>query len=140
MNDIQESHIMPSLDGISEYISNELFDQFVQILKERYKVKEKIEFSKCSMQPGWNVKFKKSNKSLCVIYPQQRYFTVMVVVGLKEKEDVEVYLLKASSILRDIYDKTQEGRGQRWLMIDLEDEGHLYEDVLKLIDIKMKKR
>lgn len=140
MIDIQESHIMPSLDEISEYISNELFDQFVQILKERYKVKEKIEFSKCSMQPGWNVKFKKSNKSLCVIYPQQRYFTVMVVVGLKEKEDVEVYLLKASSILRDIYDKTQEGRGQRWLMIDLEDEGHLYEDVLKLIDIKMKKR
>ena len=67
MNDIQESHIMPSLDGISEYISNELFDQFVQTLKERYKVKEKIEFSKCSMQPGWNVKFKKSNKSLCVI-------------------------------------------------------------------------
>ena len=140
MIDIQESHIMPSLDEISEYISNELFDQFVQILKERYKVKEKIEFSKCSMQPGWNVKFKKSNKSLCVIYPQQRYFTVMVVVGLKEKEDVEVYLLKASSILRDIYDKTQEGRGQKWLMIDLEDEGHLYEDVLKLIDIKMKKR
>ena len=140
MIDIQESHIMPSLDGISEYISNELFDQFVQILKERYKVKEKIEFSKCSMQPGWNVKFKKSNKSLCVIYPQQRYFTVMVVVGLKEKEDVEDYLLKASSILRDIYDKTREGRGQRWLMIDLEDERHLYEDVLKLIDIKMKKR
>ena len=140
MIDIQESHIMPSLDEISEYISNELFDQFVQTLKERYKVKEKIEFSKCSMQPGWNVKFKKSNTSLCVIYPQQRYFTVMVVVGLKEKEDVEDYLLKASSILRDIYDKTHEGRGQRWLMIDLEDEGHLYEDVLKLIDIKMKKR
>lgn len=140
MIDIQESHIMPSLDGISEYISNELFDQFVQTLKERYKVKEKIEFSKCSMQPGWNVKFKKSNKSLCVIYPQQRYFTMMVVVGLKEKEDVEDYLLKASSILRDIYDKTREGRGQRWLMIDLEDERHLYEDVLKLIDIKMKKR
>ena len=38
--------------------------------------------------------------------------------------------------LRDIYRQTQEGNGQRWLMIDLEDEDGLYDDLLHLIRIR----
>ena len=34
-----------------------------------------------------------------------------------------------------IYSQTQEGNGQRELMIDLEDKGELYDDVLRLIKI-----
>lgn len=34
------------------------------------------------------------------------------------------------------YHQTQEGNGQRWLMIDLEDEDELYKDLLRLIQIR----
>lgn len=38
--------------------------------------------------------------------------------------------------LQSIYEQTQEGNGQRWLMIDLEDKGGLYHDLLRLIQIR----
>ncbi|MCI8672926.1 MAG: hypothetical protein HFI89_05485 [Lachnospiraceae bacterium] len=38
--------------------------------------------------------------------------------------------------LQTVYGQTQEGNGQRWLMIDQEDKGRLYDDILKLIRIR----
>lgn len=35
----------------------------------------KIEYSKDVWIGGWNVKFKKSVKSLCAVYPKNKYFT-----------------------------------------------------------------
>lgn len=38
--------------------------------------------------------------------------------------------------LQDIYARIREGSGQRWLMIDLEDKGALYDDIFRLIEIR----
>ena len=38
--------------------------------------------------------------------------------------------------MREIYEQTQEGNGQKWLMIDLEDRDSMYQDVLRLIKIR----
>ena len=58
---------------------------------------------------------------MCTIYPRENYFTVLVVVGKKEKDAVKAILQEFNPILRDIYCQTKDGNGQRWLMIDLED-------------------
>ena len=55
-----------------------------------------MEFSSCSMESGWNVKFKKAGKTLCTIE------------------------------LQDIYHQINEGNGQKWHMSDLEDEDSSY--------------
>ena len=73
---------------------------------------------------------------MCTIYPRENYFTVMVVVGTKEKASVEEMLPKCTVGLQDIYHQTQEGNGQRWLMIDLETKDDLYHDLLQLIQIR----
>ena len=88
------------------------------------------------MERGWNIKFKKSGKSLCTIYPRESYFTVMVVVGRKEKAFVEAILEECTPQLREIYHQTKEGNGQRWLMLDLEDCEAMYQDILRLIAIR----
>lgn len=54
----------------------------------------------------------------------------------KEKPFVEKMLPECTDALSDIYSQTQEGNGQRWLMIDLEDQEGLYHDVLRLIRIR----
>lgn len=133
---LKERTFCPSLEEIAEAVRNPLFEMFCAKVKETYGVSEKIEFSSCSMEPGWNVKFKKSGKTLCTIYPREAYFTVMVVVGRKEKEAVEDMLPGSSAKVREIYQQTREGNGQRWLMIDLEDPDDSYEDVLRLIKIR----
>lgn len=136
MIDLQDRNHIPSMEELEDLIRNPLFGELCLEMEQRYGVCGKPEFSRCDWERGWNLKFKKSGKSLCVIYPRENYITVMVVVGAKEKGTVEEQLLELSPLLQDVYHHTKEGNGQRWLMIDLEDEGNVYRDVLKLIDIR----
>lgn len=136
MIDVKNIEYTPTLDEISAYIKNPLFDQFYQYMVSEYKTLSKIEYSKDVWLRGWNLKLRKAGKGLCVIYPKEHYFTVLVVVGKKEKEMVENVLPKLSNTMQDIYHNTKEGMGQRWLMIDIESNNDVYRDVLTLIRIR----
>ena len=136
MIDIKNYNYSPAIDEISDYIRNPLFDDFHQEIVKCYKAQHKIEFSKCSWEYGWNIKFKKSGKTLCTVYPRENYFTVLVVIGTKEKLVVESILSQLSPSVQEIYHQTKEGNGQRWLMINLEDKDQTYTDVLDLINIR----
>ena len=136
MIDLTNKSCHPSLEEIGQYTGNPVFMEFCSELKTTYAVQETIEYSSCSLEPGWNVKFKKAGKSLCTIYPRESFFTVMVVVGRKEKDSVEQILPECTPELLDIYRQTKEGNGQRWLMVDLEDRVALYRDLLRIIQIR----
>ena len=136
MIDLQDKSTCPTLEEIGEYVRNPVFMLLCSEIKDTYKCSEKIEYSSCSLEKGWNVKFKKAGRTLCTIYPRENYFTVMVVVSTKEKASVEEMLPKCTVELQDIYHQTQEGNGQRWLMIDLEVKDDLYHDLLQLIRIR----
>ena len=41
-------------------------------MDEEYKAVCRIEYSKDVWARGWNVKFKKAGKSLCVVYPKEK--------------------------------------------------------------------
>lgn len=134
--DIFDKAYCPSLSDIAAYVRNPLFQQFCEAVQNKYACTMKIEFSSCSWKHGWNVKCRKAGKTLCTIYPAEGFFTVMVVVGPKQKEAVEHTLSSFCSAIQDIYHHTKEGNGQRWLMIDLEDRDQRYLDTLRLIDIR----
>lgn len=136
MIDLQNKNIRPSLDEIAAFVGNPLFLTFCSQIKTLYACAEQIEYSSCSMERGWNIKFKKAGRALCTIYPREGYFTVMAVVGRKEKAPVEAILPDSSLAFQELYYQTKEGNGQKWLMIDLEDEDDLYQDVLQLIQIR----
>lgn len=136
MTNLRDKTARPTLEDIAAYVRNPVFRDLCAELTERYGCREAIEYSACSMEPGWNVKFKKSGRSLCTLYPRESFFTVMVVIGRREKEAVEAILPDCAPQLREIYAQTREGNGQRWLMIDLEDRDQMYRDVLRLIDIR----
>ena len=110
---LQDKTYCPTLDEIGDYIKNPVF-----------------------WEKGWNVKFRKSGKSLCTIYPRESYFTVLLVVGPKEKEPFESILPDCTPALQEIYSRTKEGNGQRWLMADLEDKDALYEDIFRFLEIR----
>lgn len=130
------NHI-PTKYEMNNYINNELWTDFCKYIKETYNIEPKFEFSKCSFEYGWNIKFKKGSKSLCTVYPRENYFTVMIVIGSKEKATFEEILPSLSSDLQQIYMTTKEGNGQKWLMIDLEDDDSRYADVKRILDIRM---
>lgn len=127
---------IPTEYEIKEYINNDLWETFCNYMKKTYNIMPKFEFSKCNWEYGWNVKFKKGSKSLCTVYLRENYFTVLVVIGKKEKDIVENKLSSFSNDIQQIYKETEEGNNQKWLMIDLEDKDKRYEDVKKIIEIR----
>lgn len=136
MVDLQNKQACPTLDEIAGYVENPVFLQFCSEIRNAYPCREKIEFSSCSWEPGWNIKWKKAGKTLCTVYPRKHSFAVMVVIGKKEKPFAEAVLAGCTPELQEIYARTKEGGGQRWLMVELESHGSLYQDVLRLIQIR----
>jgi hypothetical protein len=134
--DLKDLSYKPNIEEISAYIGIPLFDEFCKYMNNEYKPICKVEYSKDVWFPGWNIKLKKSGKSLCVIYPKEKYFQVLVVVGKKEKKQVEELLPHLSKEIQEIYRNTEEGNGQRWMMIELNSNNNVYKDTLKLIGIR----
>ena len=69
-----------------------LFDQLRTVLEEGYRVSPRIEYSRCSMEPGWNIKYKKSGRALCTIYPRAGFFTCMISIGKREEAACQLLL------------------------------------------------
>lgn len=136
MLDIKDINYQPNINEIINYVKNSLFNEFYNYIIDTYKAICKIEYSKDVYKKGWNLKLRKSGKSLCTVYPREKIFTVLIVVSQKEKERVEDLLPTFSSEVKKIYYQTKEGNGQRWLMIDLNFQDNIYQDVLSLIKIR----
>ncbi len=74
MIDLKDKKNCPTIEMISEYVGNPVFMQFCLEIKNTYKCIEKIEYSSCSWEKGWNIKFKKAGKTLCTVYPHEFFF------------------------------------------------------------------
>lgn len=140
MFDREDYNHAPDLAEISNYINNPLWDDFCSYLTETYRLQPTFDFSKCSWEPGWNVKFKKNGKSLCTLYPRENFFVALIVIGQKEKPALEEILSSLSSDIQQLYHETEEGNGQKWLMIELEDNDKRYDDLKRMIKIRSGKK
>lgn len=49
----------PSLEQVTEYINNPLWTDFNNRIQFTYRTRPCMEYSRCSMQAGWNIKYKK---------------------------------------------------------------------------------
>jgi hypothetical protein len=139
-NEIFDAGHIPSGDDIRGYLgeAKSSWDELTAYIEEAYQVKPQIAYSKCSAQPGWNVKYRKSSKSLCTLYPMAGYFIALVVVGSKEEEEVKSGMDSGlfTTYVKDIYDKTAYSAIGRWLMIEVKDKPVL-NDIKYLLGIRI---
>ena len=126
---------VPDMDTITAAVATPLWDDLLAHIEETYQAKPQIEYSGCGAAPGWNVKYKKSGKGLCTLYPHQGRFIALVVIGQKEKAETELALPTFTDYTRTLYQNTKEGMGQRWLMFNVGDAAVL-QDVKSCIAIR----
>ena len=50
--------IEPQIELIGEFINSPLWDELRSFIEGTYEVQPSIEYSKCSLETGWNVKYK----------------------------------------------------------------------------------
>ena len=127
----------PALSDIGAWVNNPAFEELLAWMGETYGVEPSIEFSKCSLDKGWNVKYKKGSKSLCVLYVRSGAFAAMVTLGAKQLLELEPLLETFSDSFRRLYEKTSLFNGGKWLLVDVKGPEQL-EEVQRLILMKAK--
>lgn len=140
MIDITDRNHQPSIKEISDCIGNPLFHKLYGHMRDGMDALYSVDYSGDRLLLGWNIRFYKGGRTLCRLYPKKGYFSVLVVIGRKEKARVEAELTQMCGVMRDIYESTKEGMGQRWLLIDLHTEDALFQDVQRLVSIRRESR
>lgn len=129
----------PGFEEIGAVLQNPLWDGLNAHLEETYGVTPNVEYSVCSGAPGWNVKYKKSGRSLCVLYPNLEWFTCLVCIGPKEQMEAELLLHTCTQYTRELYESSGGVNGTRWMMLAVTSP-EILEDVKDLISLRVKKR
>jgi hypothetical protein len=138
MDMIQNRENEPTMPEICEYITGEartLWQEFVTNVEEEFQTAPKFAFSVCAAKPGWNVKYKKSGKALCTLYPERDAFVALVVLGAKDMVLFEGVCGDYAPSINQQYKKTATFNGTKWMMIQIKDR-ETANDVLKLIRLK----
>lgn len=128
---------MPAMEDIEKFVDMHILKGFGQYLEETYMAQMKIEYSNCSAQRGWNIKYKKGSKAVTTIYPMEGYFIALVSVSPKNEPEAELLLHSLTEYTQKLYKKARAlPRMGRWLMIEVRDAAIL-NDVKRLIGIKI---
>lgn len=108
-----------ALSEMSARVNHPLWEGLCTHLITVYQAKPVMEYSKCSLQPGWNVKFKKSGRTLCTLYPATGAFKALLVIGTAERLPFEMELPLMTEYMQCLYQQTKTGMDQKWLMVDV---------------------
>ncbi len=135
-NDLFNKEKEPSDKEIKEFVDTLLYNDLDNYLKETYKVRPKLFYSSCSMDngywKGWNIKYKKSGKSLCTLYPKQGYFTALITVSAKEISEDDVLILLRDDYMKNLFQRTKAGTNGKSLPIEVRSE-KILNDIKNLI-------
>ncbi len=104
-------------------------------MENGFRVAPRLEYSACTGQKGWNIKYKKSSRSLCTLYPMAGHFIALVVIGSREEAYIPAVLPVLSECTQALYNRTPFSLGGRWLMIHVKDEQTL-NDLLSLVKLR----
>jgi hypothetical protein len=138
-NEMFPKATQPNLTQIDAYTGTPLWGQLRTWLEQRYGAQPRVEHSTCSGAPGWNVKYKKSGRALCTLYPRHGYFISLIAVGPSEVAEADMLLPLFSDYLQALYRRAAPMNSARWLMIEVT-EPSILTDVERLIELRAKKR
>ena len=86
---------------------------------------------------GWTVRYRRSGKTLCSLFPEKGSFTILLVFGKNEIQKFEELKFEFSQEIVQLYENTKKLHDGKWLWIRVHKSEDL-EDVKMLIVIKKK--
>ncbi len=138
-NDLFSKEHEPSDRETKEFIRSPLYNDLDDYLQKTYKIQPKLFYSSCSMNngywKGWNIKYKKSGKSLCTIYPKKGFFAALISVNSKEILEEDVLKLLGDDYMKDLFRRTKSGTNGKSLPVEVRSKSIL-NDVKTLIELR----
>lgn len=114
-------------------LAEEAWKELKRFIEDNYGLEPEIIFY--GKKYGWTVRYRKSGKTLCSLFPERGGFTVLVVFGKKESEKALLRLKELSIKIKKLLGETEQLRDGRWLWIRLLTKNEV-DDVKKLLQIK----
>ena len=131
----------PTAEQFNGYVQSPLWGELSNWLQQIYNIKPLPSFSNCNMDKGfwkgWHVKFKKSGKALCTLYPKDGHFYALVVVGEKESVEAELLIPMCCEYTQELYASVEACMGGKWLMFEVKNDDIL-RDIKELVIIRVK--
>jgi len=84
---------------------------------------------------GWTVRYRKSGKTLCSLFPEKGGFTVLIVLGRKESDKFLSIQAELGSKIQKFFENAKQYHDGRWLWIRMSTERDA-KDIIKLLQIK----
>ena len=70
-------------------------------------------------QYGWTIRYRKSSKTLCSLFPEHGAFSVLIVLGKKEAEKALAMADEFGANARAVLEGTEQLHDGRWLWINV---------------------
>ena len=86
---------------------------------------------------GWTIRYRKSGKTLCSLFPEKGAFTVLVVLGKKEAEKALSVMDQFNAAVCKLIDDTCQLRDGRWLWIRVRKQSDI-NNIKELLKLKRK--
>ena len=66
---------------------------------------------------GWTIRYRRSGKTLVYFFPEDNAFSVLLVLGGKESEQVDLIKDKLEASVKSVFENTEQLHDGRWLWI-----------------------
>ena len=113
----------------------EAWADIVSFLNAHYDFSPELDYG--GTKYGWSIRYRKSGKSLCTLYPERDAFTMLILLGKKEAEQFEEHMHEFSMRFVELFKSARQFHDGRWLWIRILDKSDA-EDARRLLRIKRK--
>lgn len=97
--------------------TKELWLYIHNYIKQNYEfTPELIYFTK---NYGWSIRYSKSKKTLCYLFPEKDAFSILIVLGNKEVEKVNMVRNNLNEEVKQVFENTKQFHDGRWMWIRL---------------------
>ncbi|MHA2248181.1 MAG: DUF3788 domain-containing protein [Candidatus Hodarchaeales archaeon] len=128
----------PDSKEIISYIGDQVATKWLEMedfLKTHYDFKPETIFY--GNKYGWVVRYRKSGRTLCSLFPEKSSFTVLITLGKKESETVLSMKDELSSRIFKLIKESRQLRDGRWLWIRILKTNDIT-DIKKILTVKRK--
>lgn len=126
----------PSEKDILGYLGGraaEAWADIVSFLRTNYDFSPELDYG--GTKYGWSIRYRKSGKSLCTLYPERDAFTILIVLGKREVEQFEEHMNEFSTRFVELFRSARQFHDGRWLWIRILNKSD-GDDVKRLLGIK----
>ena len=130
----------PSESDISTALgsSEELWIDIRKYIESNYDFSPELIFF--TKNYGWSVRYRKSKKTLCYLFPENDSFSLLIVLGSKEAEQIDSIKESLSQTVRRVFEDTEQFHDGRWMWIRVKEMSDIMSIKLLLAAKKQPKR